>query len=586
MIDSGASANFLSKVYAQDWALVLDRKERPYPLVTADGSAIESDQGMVKYETTVSMEALGKVQKRTFDVTNIGDTDVILGLPWLQETQPRVDWSTLTLSPNKERHPVQTESHLREQTNYPQRRGRRNVEVIAVYLLQDGEKPAFQIPKEYKEFRELFQEEAPEDALPPHQPWDHEIVLKEGTSVKRFGIYQLQPDQREALDQYVDDFLSKGFIEESKSPARYPVFYVPKPDGGLRLCVDYRHLNEITVKNATALPLIQELRDRLLGMRYFTKFDVVAAFHRIRIKEGDEYKTAFGTHRGHYQYKVVPFGLTNAPATLQAYMNNVLREQLDKYVVVYMDDILIYSRTLEEHVEHVRTILKVLKKHNLRLKPSKSEFHKQRVEFVGLIVSYNGLEVNPEKVARIREWPEPSTVKGVQSFLGIANYYRQFIPGYSGKAVPLTGLTHKEREFLWSDEAQKAFDELKHLLTTTPILQLFDPKKPTTVETDASKYALGAILSQPGPDGKLRPVAYHSRKFNPAETRYSTSDQELLAIVDSLKHWRHYLEGTKETVLILSDHMALQNFTTTKVLKGRRLRWSHELSSYNFKIQY
>jgi hypothetical protein len=181
MIDSGASANFLSKVYAQDWALVLDRKERPYPLVTADGSAIESDQGMVKYETTVSMEALGKVQKRTFDVTNIGDTDVILGLPWLQETQPRVDWSTLTLSPNKERHPVQTESHLREQTNYPQRRGRRNVEVIAVYLLQDGEKPAFQIPKEYKEFRELFQEEAPEDALPPHQPWDHEIVLKEGT---------------------------------------------------------------------------------------------------------------------------------------------------------------------------------------------------------------------------------------------------------------------------------------------------------------------------------------------------------------------------------------------------------------------
>lgn len=586
MIDSGAAADFLSESYAQDWVLVLNEKEHPYPLVTADGTAIGSNQGMVKYETTVTMEVLGQVCKRTFDVTNIGDTDIILGLPWLQDTKPHIDWSTLNLSLPRDRYPARFGKRIDEQTISLLRKSLRNVEVVAVCLLQNGEKPAFQIPPEYKEFRELFTEEAPEDALPPHQPWDHEITLKEGTQVKTFGIYPLRQDQREELDKYVTDFLAKGFIEESKSPAGYPVFYVPKPDGGLRLCVDYRHLNSITVKNGTTLPLIQELRDRLLGMRYFTKFDIPAAFHRIRIKKGDEYKTAFRTHRGHYHYKVMPFGLTNAPATMQAYMNSVLREHLDKYVVVYMDDILVYSRTLEQHIEHVRMVLKALKKYNLRLKPSKSEFHKQRIEFVGIIVSYNGLEVNPDKVARVTEWKEPTTIKEVQEFLGFVNYYRQFIKGYSKIAVPLTELTKKTEEFIWSGAAQKAFDELKTLLTTTPILQLFDHAKPTTVETDASKYALGAVLSQPGPDGKLRPIAYHSRKFNPAETRYSTSDQELLAIVDSLKHWRYYLEGTKESILVLTDHMAIRTFTTTKVLNGRQLRWSHELSSFNFHIKH
>jgi hypothetical protein len=485
----------------------------------------------------------------------------------------------------KDQHPAQIGKRLDTQTINLLRKSTRNVEVTAVYLLQEKPRPAFQIPKEYKEFAELFKEELPEEALPPHQPHDHEIVLKEGTQVKRFGIYPLREDQRKELDEYIDKNLKRGFIEESKSPARYPVFYVPKPDGGLRLCVDYRHLNSITVKNGMTLPLIPELRDRLLGARFFSKFDIPEAFHRIRIRKGDEDKTAFGTHRGHFQYRVMPFGLTNAPATLQAWMNSVLREHLDKFVIVYMDDILVYSRTLEEHVEHVRKVLKALKKHNLRLKPSKSEFHKQKVEFVGMLISAQGLEVNPDKVARVWEWEEPTNKKETQAFLGFANYYRQFIPGYSRIAVPLTALTRNE-EFQWNKEAQRAFDELKKMLTSTPILQLFDPKKPTRVETDASKYALGGVLSQQNNDKLWRPVAYHSRKFNGAETRYSTSDQELLAIVDCLKHWRYYLEGTKETFLVLSDHQNLRNFTTTRVLNGRQLRWSYELSSYNFEIKH
>ena len=267
MIDSGATADFLSSRYAREWDLPLRKKKDPYPLITADGTPIASDQGMVEYETTVDMTMLGKKVRRTFDVTNIGDSDIILRLSWLQDERPHIDWSTLTMSLVKDRYPAQARKRTRGQTRKLMRQSTQDVEAVAVCQLQEEQKTAFQIPPEYKEFAELFEKEAPEEALPPHQPFDHEIVLKEGSQLKRFGIYPLRADQREALDKYLDENLKRGFIEESKSPARYPVFYVPKPDGGLRLCVDYRHLNSITVKNGMTLPLIQELRDRLQGAR-------------------------------------------------------------------------------------------------------------------------------------------------------------------------------------------------------------------------------------------------------------------------------------------------------------------------------
>ena len=589
MIDTGAMRDFISEKFVQEWKLNLNRKRVPYPLTTADGTLIASNQGMVTQEAGVTLETQGRTSKETLDVTNIGDTDVILGLPWLRKHQPRIDWTNLTLAFQDHRIPDEPRTRRGYQTvksliieDKPT-----NVEVVCCYRLERSDaRTAFEIPPEYREFGELFTDEAPEQALQPHKPWDHEIKLKPDTFPKKFKIYPLNPAQRKALDEYVDDSLAKGFIQESKSPAGYPVFYVPKPDGGLRLCVDYRQLNEITVKNAYTLPLIQELRDQLQGAKWFTKFDIPSAFHRIRIKEGDEWKTAFRTHKGHYEYLVMPFGLTNAPASFQAYINNVLREHIDVFVCVYIDDILIYSRTREEHVEHVRKVLRALQKYNLRLKPSKSEFHVQRTTFLGCIISPDGLEVDPSKVERVKEWPVPTSVKGVQAFLGFANYYRQFIRGFSGIAAPLSALTVKDKEFVWTDGAQKAFETLKQLLLTTPVLALFDSKKPCTVETDASDFALGAVLSQPGDDGRLRPVAFHARKFIAAETRYSTSDKELLAIVDSFKHWRHYLEGSPFEVQVYSDHANLRNFKTTKELNNRQLRWSDELASFSFKITH
>jgi len=586
MIDSGAARDFMSERFANGMGFVLSKKRTPYLLTTADGSPIDHNQGMVTHETTISMEALGKKVTVKFDVTNTGDTDVILGLPWLQKNNPHIDWKNLTVTLPENLCSVQVERRLEAQgSQSPQRTRPTNVEVVCCYLLErQSDKTAFIIPPEYKEFVELFTEEAPEEALPPHRDWDHEIKLKIGTQPKKFKIYPLTQAQRDTLDKYVEDFISKGFIRESKSPAGYPVFYVPKPDGGLRLCVDYRHLNEITIKNAYTLPLIQELRDRLQGARWFTKFDIPSAFHRIRIKEGDEWKTAFRTHKGHYEYLVIPFGLTNAPATFQAYINNVLREYIDIFVCVYIDDILIYSRTIEEHVEHVRKVLRALRKYNLRLKPSKSEFHTQRVKFVGCVMTPDRVEVDPEKIEKVKEWPVPESVKDVQSFHGFANYYRQFILGFSKVAAPLTNLMSKKEVFSWKDVHQQAFDELKRLLTTTPVLHLFDPDLPCTVETDASKDALGAVLSQPDKSGKLHPVAYYSRKFGDAESRYATGDQELLAIVDALKHWRYYLEGAKHPFVVYTDHANLRNFTTTKELNLRQLRWSDCLASYNFTV--
>jgi hypothetical protein len=589
MIDCGAVRDFLNESYARDWGFRLNRKKSPYLLTTGDGTPINSNQGMVIQESELRMEALGQEETIKFDVTNTGNHDIILGLPWLQRNNPHIDWKNLTVTLPTNRYPTQVKRRLEALpgTKPSKRQRPTNVEVVSYYLLErQPDKLAFEIPPEYKEFAELFQEELPEEALPPHQPWDHEIALKPGTHPKKFGIYPLNESQRESLEKYIDEFYSKGWIRESKSPAGYPVFFVPKPDGGLRLCVDFRHLNEITVKNAYTLPLIGAMRDRLRGAQWFTKFDIPAAFHRIRIREGDEWKTAFRTHKGHYEYLVMPFGLTNAPATFQAYINNVLRDYIDVFVCVYIDDILVYSRTKEEHVEHVRKVLHALKKHKLRLKPSKSEFHRKRIKFVGCVVTPDGIKVDPEKVERVKEWPVPSSVKDVQSFHGFANYYRQFIRNFSQIAAPLTRLMTKKETFVWTEEAQKAFEELKEALLTTPVLQLFDPDKPITVETDASIHALGAVLSQPDETGKLRPVAYHARKFIAAEKRYSTGDQELLAIVDAFKHWKHYLQGAKHVVQVYTDHANLRNFTTTKELNGRQLRWSDELSHYNFHVHH
>jgi hypothetical protein len=303
-------------------------------------------------------------------------------------------------------------------------------------------------------------------------------------------------DELRVLKKYLEDNLTKGFIRASSSPVSSPVLFVRKPGGGLRLCVDYRRLNAITVKNRYPIPLIQETLMQLSRAKYYTKLDIIAAFNRLRIAEGDEYLTAFKTRFGLFEYLVMPFGLANAPSTFQHYVNDVLRPFLDISCTAYLDDILVYSKTLKEHKEHVRSVLQALQEAGLQLDVDKCEFHKTEVLYLGIIVSTEGIRMDPAKVAAVRDWERPRNVKDVRAFLGFANFYRRFVANFSRTVSPLVALTKKDALFIFDHNCQDAFRNLKEAFTTAPALQHFDPDQACVVEADSSDYVSAGILSQ------------------------------------------------------------------------------------------
>jgi len=333
---------------------------------------------------------------------------------------------------------------------------------------------------------------------------------------------------------------------------------------------------------------MQELQDRVQGAKWFTKLDLKNGFNLIRIREGDEWKTTFRTRYGLYEFQVMPFGLTNAPSTFQDIMNHVLSDILDVGVLAYMDDILIYAKTEEEHDKLVKEVLTRLQRNGLAVAPEKCVWKTEEVEFLGYIIGREGIKMSTTKVEAVLSWKTPNSLTEVQSFLGFANFYRRFIKDYSKVARPLTELTKKEKgtKWAWTEEAGKAFKELKTRFTTAPILAHFNATKPVIIETDASDFAIGAVLSQRDGDNRLHPVAFHSRKFQPSEIKYEIHDKELLAVVDAFKHWRRYCEGAVHPVQVFSDHQNLEYFTTTKVLNRQQARWAQELAGIDFKIYY
>ena len=419
---------------------------------------------------------------------------------------------------------------------------------------------------------------------------DHAIEFEPGAEKGRlpFGrIYNLSEVELRALKEYIETNLANGFIHRSSSPTAAPILFAKKKDGSLRLCVDFRAVNKITVKNRYPLPLISEMLDRVRSAKIFTKLDLRGAYNLIRIREGDEWKTAFRTRYGQFEYKVMPFGLTNAPATFQAYIDSCLGEYLDDFAVCYLDDILIYSDNPDEHEDHVKKVLQRLSEFGLYCKPSKCEFSVTEVGFLGFILSQNGISMEPDRISTIEDWPTPTSVKDVQVLLGFANFYRRFIRKYAKLTAPISDLLKgKSKKWEWTREAEKAFQKLKAAFMEAPILQHFDPEKPITLQTDASGFAIAGIVNQYDGFGILRPVSFYSRKCSPAEQNYDTYDRELLAIVESFKHWRHYLEGARHPVLVRCDHKNLEYFQTSKVLSRRQARWAEILSSYDFIIEH
>lgn len=438
------------------------------------------------------------------------------------------------------------------------------------------------IPAEYRMYDKLFQEEL-DTKIPEHSNWDHEIKLTDD-NVPFQKIYSLNEKELTELRGYIDDGLRKGHIRQSTSPAGAPMMFVPKKNGKLRPVIDFRRLNALTIKDRTPLPLITELKDRLQGKQIFTALDLKGAYNLIRIKEGDEWKTAFRTKFGLFEYLVMPFGLTNAPATFQRMINHVLRQYLDIFVVCYLDDILIFSDNEEEHREHVHKVLKALQDAKLLVEPEKSHFHVKEVDFLGHTITPGEIRMDRKKISAVRDWPLPTSVKEVQSFLGFANYYRRFIKNFSGIANPLTELTKKDRKFIWLKDAQRAFEKLRDAILEEPVLVMFDPDKEIELETDASDYALGGQIGQRDENGKLHPIAFYSHKLHGAELNYPIYDKEFLAIFNCFKEFRHYLMGSKHQIKVYTDHKNIVHFTTTQELNRRQTRYAEYLCEFDFVI--
>ena len=428
------------------------------------------------------------------------------------------------------------------------------------------------------EYRVVFPDKVPE-GLPPRRRISHAIPMQAGvTPVAQRGRRLSYAQEQEMLKQ-VKDLLAKNWINTSASPWGSPILFVKKKDGGMRMCVDYRAVNKLTTRNSYPLPRIDDMLDKLSGSSVFTCLDLQQAYHQVRLNEEDIPKTAFTTPIGLYEYKVLPFGLCNAPSTFQALMDSVLGPELRHCCLVYLDDIIVFSKSPEEHVQQLRAVLRRLKDAKLYAKLSKCEFGLKKVKFLGHIVSSEGLQPDEDKVKLVREWPRPANVKEVRQFVGLAQYFRKFIMGFAAMTVPLTALFKHDAVFEWTEACQQAFDMVKGALTTAPCLKLPDDNSRFTVVCDACKYGIGAVLLQKG-----RPVAFEGRKLTPTEQTWGTVEQEMLSVVHHLEKWRCYLEGRQCTVI--TDHQPNTWFGSQKVLTPRLSRWYEKLRGFDFEWQY
>ena len=389
---------------------------------------------------------------------------------------------------------------------------------------------------------------------------------------------------RSQVDEMVQDMLDQDIVQPTSSPWASPIVLVKKKDGSMRFCVDYRRLNSITKLDVYPLPRIDETLDVLAGARFFTTLDLASGYWQVTVDPAAREKTAFVTHTGLYEFKVMPFGLCNAPATFQRLMEVVLAGLNRKQCFVYLDDILIISHNWEEHLENLQLVFDRLRRAGLRLKPKKCTFAQRKALYLGHIISEEGIEVDPEKVEKVRNYPIPNNLRSLQQFLGLVSYYRRFIPNCSKVTNPLHCLTRKDVPFIWSDSCQESFDRLKMLLTSTPVLAFPNFQQPFILETDASGIGLGAVLSQQQEDGSIRPSAYASRGLQKHERNYSISELEALAVVWASKHFHVYLYGHHCTVY--TDHSALKSLLNTPHPSGKLARWGLALQELDLDIQY
>jgi len=408
-------------------------------------------------------------------------------------------------------------------------------------------------------------------------------IVTEGPPIRQ-RQYRIPLAKKELVKTCVDEMLRDGIIRPSDSPWAAPITLVPKKDGSTRFCADFRRLNLVTRKNSHPLPHIQDIFDQLGGSTIFSTLDLKAGYWQIPMAEDSISKTAFTCHLGLYEFTRLPFGLTNAPAIFQRAMTKVLSGLIGKTCMCYIDDIVIYSKTPEEHAKHLQQVLERLRQAGLQLKPSKCKFGLSELELLGFMVSGQGIRPLPEKVKAIRNLDHPKDVREVRSFLGMVNYYRQAIPGFATLALPLTQLTQARQPFIWGEEQQRSFDRLKEALTTEPILAHPDPTRPYVLYTDASQHTVGAILVQKDQSGMERVIAYLSHKLSGSQLHWPIIEKEAFAVVFSLKKFHPYLWGS--TFEIHTDHKPLKSLFTSEIRNTKLQRWAIQIAEYGAPILY
>ena len=429
-----------------------------------------------------------------------------------------------------------------------------------------------------QEYSDVFPSEIPA-GLPPIRGIEHQIDLIPGASLPNRAPYRTNPEETKEIQRQVQELLDKGYVRESLSPCAVPVILVPKKDGTWRMCVDCWAINNITIRYRHPILRLDDMLDELSGAVLFSKVDLHSGYHQIRMKLGDEWKTAFKTKFGLYEWLVMPFGLTNAPSTFMRLMNEVLRAFIGKFVVVYFDDILIYNKSMDEHLDHLRAVFNALRDARLFGNLEKCTFCTDRVAFLGYVVTPQGIEVDKSKIEAIQGWPVPTTITQVRSFLGLAGFYRRFVKDFSTIAAPLHELTKKGVSFSWGKAQEHSFHMLKDKLTHAPLLQLPDFNKTFELECDASGIGMGGVLLQEG-----KPVAYFSEKLSGPMLNYSTYDKELYALVRTLETWQHYL-WPKEFV-IHSDHESLKHIRSQGKLNRRHAKWVEFIESFPYVIKH
>jgi transcription antitermination factor NusG len=435
-----------------------------------------------------------------------------------------------------------------------------------------------------KKYRELFPDKLP-PGIPPKRTVDHQINLKPDTKPFNQHSYRMNQVELTTLRKQLDELLEQRFIEPSLSQYGSPCLFVKKKTGELRLVVDYRKLNQATLKMNYSLPRIDESLEQFKGSKFFSKLDLNSGYFQIRINENDIQKTAFNTRFGSYQFRVLPFGLSGGPSTFMLVMNEVFRDLVDKGVIIYMDDIAVYSKTKNEHLRLLSEVFERLKKNRLFVKLSKCEFMKSSIEFLGHNISDQGVRMLADKVKSINEWPTPRNEKHVASFLGLLGYYRRFIKDFSRVSLPLSELAKEKVKFTWGPDQEESFQKLKQIVTSDQVLVLPDYDKQFVVTTDASGYAVGASLQQMDDETKrLRPIAFFSKKLSEQEMRWAVYEQELYAIVLSLEEWRHYLVGRK--FKLITDHQSLIHLKKQQHLTSKQSRWVERLSDFDYEAEY